>query len=174
MLEIRAAGTLAGSGRHLSGYAAVFNVEADLGEFRERIRPGAFATSLKKNEVRALYNHDGGALLGNTRSGTLKLNEDGRGLAFQLDLPDTSIGRDVAELVKRGDLAGCSFGFLVRSDQWTPGDKPTRELIDIDLREVTLTADPAYADTSIAMRALDKVRMDAFFHNPATLWLKTV
>lgn len=157
MLEFRSFGTLTAKGKALSGYAAVFNSEANLGDFQELIRPGAFAKSLATgSNVRALYAHNGEALLGTTRGGTLKLREDAHGLAFELALPDTSHGRDLAILVDRGDVAGMSFGFRVApgGDRWEQrGKQLVRELLAVELHEVTLTADPAYSDTSIAMRS---------------------
>ena len=111
MLELRGHGTLQATGKTLHGYAAVFNSEANLGTFSEVIRPGAFAKSLATgSNIRALYQHDGTALLGTTRGGTLQLREDAKGLAFTLALPDTSHGRDLAILVDRGDVQGCSSG----------------------------------------------------------------
>lgn len=158
MLELRGHGTLKATGnKTLTGYAAVFNSEAVLGDFSEVIRQGAFAKSLATgSNIRALYHHDGTALLGTTRGGTLQLREDSHGLAFTLALPDTSHGRDLAILVDRGDVAGCSFGFKVRDggERWEQrGAQLVRELLDVDLVEITLTSDPAYADTSIAMRS---------------------
>lgn len=157
MLEIRSSGTLTARGKTLSGYAAVFNSEANLGDFQELIRPGAFAKSLATgSSIRALYHHDSQALLGTTRGGTLKLQEDAKGLAFELALPDTSHGRDLAILVDRGDVAGCSFGFRVApgGERWEQrGAQLVRELLAVDLVEITLTADPAYQDTSVAMRS---------------------
>ena len=104
MLEIRSNGTLSATGKTLTGYAAVFNSEAVLGDFSEVIRQGAFAKSLATgSNIRALYQHQGDALLGTTRGGTLQLREDAKGLAFELALPDTSHGKDLAILVGRGD-----------------------------------------------------------------------
>lgn len=157
MLEIRSNGTLTGRGKTLSGYCAVFNSEAVLGDFTEVIRQGAFAKSLATgSNIRALSNHDANALVGTTRSGTLQLREDAKGLAFELALPDTSHGRDLAVLVERGDVAGCSFGFRVApgGDRWEQrGKQMVRELLDVELVEITLTGNPAYTDTSVAMRS---------------------
>ena len=173
MLEIRANGTLTAKGKTLTGYAAVFNSEANLGTFSEVIRQGAFAKSLATgSSVRALYHHDSAALLGTTRGGTLQLREDAHGLQFTLALPDTSHGRDLAILVDRGDIQGCSFGFRVPEggDRWEQrGATMVRELLTIELAEITLTADPAYLDTTVALRsrpAILKIHNDANF-----LWL---
>lgn len=157
MLEIRSTGSLRSNGKTLHGHAAIFNSEADLGGFVEVIRNGAFRKSLEGgSNIRALYDHQGTALLGTTRGGTLKLKEDAHGLAFELALPDTSHGKDLAILVDRGDVAGCSFGFKVRDggDRWEQrGAQLVRELLDVDLVEITLTSDPAYQDTTVAMRS---------------------
>lgn len=140
-------------GRTLKGYAALFNVEAPIGDFVEFIRPGAFARTLSAPSaanIRAIYEHDDKSLLGRVGSGTLRLHEDDHGLAFELDLPDTTLGRDVAELVKRRDIGGCSFGFVPKQEEW---DGSTRSLIDVDLSEITLTASPAYPETTVSLRS---------------------
>lgn len=143
-------------GRTLFGYAATFNNETSLGDFAEVIRPGAFTRTLSAPtalNIRAIYEHDNKSLLGKVGSSTLRLREDDVGLAFELDLPDTNLGRDLVELVKRGDVSGCSFGFLPVRDTWLPGAVPLRELRDVDLFEITLTASPAYDATSVQVRA---------------------
>ena len=145
--EVRAAG------RRIEGYAATFNSEARLGGFVETIAPGAFRGSLG-GDVLAMLDHDPGKVLGRTRSGTLRLSEDSRGLAFSLDLPDTQAGRDVEALAERGDLGGMSFGFRVPKggESWA-GER--RTLRAIDLKEISVVqAWPAYPDTEIALRAL--------------------
>lgn len=174
MLEVRSTGSLSSNGKTLQGHAAIFDSEADLGGFVEVIRSGAFAKSLAGGaNIRALYHHQGNALLGTTRGGTLQLSEDAKGLAFALALPDTSHGRDVAELVRRGDVAGCSFGFRVRDggDRWEQrGAQLVRELLDVDLAEITLTSDPAYQDTTVAMRSAQGLRLD---RDTRRMWLET-
>ena len=173
MLEIRASGTLSATGKTLTGYAAVFNSEAVLGDFSEVIRQGAFAKSLATgSNIRALYQHQGDALLGTTRGGTLQLREDAKGLAFELALPDTTHGKDLAILVGRGDVAGCSFGFRVApgGDRWEQrGGRLVRELVDVELVEITLTSDPAYLDTTVAMRS----RSAHACTDSRRLWLET-
>ena len=173
MLEVRSTGELRSDGKKLHGYAAIFNSETDLGGFVEVIRNGAFRKSLEgSSNIRALYHHQGDALLGTTRSKTLKLREDPHGLAFELDLPATTHGKDLAILVERGDVAGCSFGFRVRDggDRWEQrGAQLVRELLDVELSEVTLTADPAYADTSVALRT----RKAIINNDTRRLWLET-
>ena len=173
MLEFRSTGGLSSNGKKLTGYAAIFNSEADLGGFVEVVRNGARRKSPEGGtNIRALYQHQGDALRGTTRGGTLKLKEDAHGLAFELALPDTTHGRDLAILVDRGDVAGCSFGFRVRDggDRWEQrGGQLVRELLDVDLVEITLTADPAYQDTTVAMRS----RPAAMSCDLNLLWLET-
>lgn len=156
-VERRAAVTeVRASGRRLVGYAATFGAEAQIGRVRESIAPGAFAGSLS-GDVLALLDHDPGKVLGRTRSGSLRLSEDSRGLAFDLDLPDTQAGRDVLALAERGDLGGMSFGFVVPAggDTWA-GER--RTLNRVDLREISVvSAWPAYPDTTIALRAMTQL-----------------
>jgi len=172
-LEIRSAGDVQGHGRTVSGYAAVFARAADLGDFVEEIRSGAFTASLASGQnVKALYHHQTDALLGTTCAQTLRLAQDDRGLRFALDLPDTTHGRDIAELIRRGDISGCSVGFRVRDggQVWEQrSGKPYRLLTDLDLVEITLTHDPAYQDTTVALRSKPGVALDT-----ARIWLDTV
>jgi hypothetical protein len=149
--------------RTLAGYAAVFNSEADIGGyFREVIAPGAFTNTLKDADVRALVDHDSGRLIGRKSNGTLRLSEDKRGLKVEIDLPDTSDGRDVAALVKRGDMDGMSFGFMVTHDEWDETqDPPKRTIRAVSLREVSAVTFPAYDDTTLALRTLEGAKEEA-------------
>jgi uncharacterized protein len=141
----------------LAGYAAVFNSPSeDLGGFTETIRVGAFRRSLlEKSDVLALYNHDTRLVLGRSSAGTLTLQEDARGLSFEIDMPDTSTARDLMVSVGRGDIRGASFAFKVKEERWLQSDTGViRELLDVDLFDVTITATPAYPDTGIAKRSM--------------------
>ena len=158
-LQLRA---LKGGGKTLTGYAAVFNsLSEDLGGFREIIRPGAFDRALRdRQDVRALVNHDSGQILGRTTSGTLRLFKDSRGLRYEVDLPDTTAARDVAESIKRGDITGSSFGFRTIADAWpkVDGAVKKREVIDLDLLDVSPVTYPAYAETQVSLRARELAR----------------
>ena len=155
-LEVRAADAV----RTASGYAAMFNSETDIGGyFREVIAPGAFADTLKTSDVRALVDHDTGRVIGRMSAGTLRLAEDDTGLRAEIDLPDTTEGRDLAVLLSRGDISGMSFGFQVRKETWDEtGDMPVRTIQAVDLYEVSAVAFPAYDDTSIALRSLEEAQ----------------
>ncbi len=142
-------------GRRLEGYAATFNTEARIGErFIETIAPNAFAASLNKgNDILALVDHDPSKMLARTRSGSLRLSQDSRGLAFDLDIPDTQAGRDILALATRGDLGGMSFGFNAIEDEMI-GDK--RELRSVELIEISVVqAFPAYDGTIVNARSRD-------------------
>jgi HK97 family phage prohead protease len=150
-------------GMHLEGYAALFNSRSEnLGGFTETIKPGAFRASLKsRNDVKLLWNHDSGAVLGSTRAGTLTLTEDERGLRVSATLPNTSYGRDAKELISRGDVSAFSFGFSMPArggDEWN-ADGTERVLKSVRLHEVSLVAFPAYPETSgtATVRGLDKI-----------------
>jgi len=148
--------------KRLVGYAARFNKwSEDLGFFRERIAPGAFTEALQTSDVRALKNHDQNLLLGRTEAGTLRLEENARGLRFDLDVPKTTTGQDVLEEVRRGDITGCSFAFTVASDQWFYPDEDSNEPVQRTILKVDRLFDvgpvtyPAYPDTTVAARMLD-------------------
>jgi len=147
----------ADSAGHLVGHAAVFGSESvDLGGFRETILPGAFSRALaERQDVRALVNHQPSAILGRTRSGTLILREDARGLYFDVQIGDTQLGRDIRESVGRGDVDQCSFAFVCPpgGDRWSEGGTK-RQLIDVDLIDVSVVTFPAYEATSVAARSL--------------------
>ena len=143
-------------GMTFSGYAAVFASPSEPLPFTETIRSGAFKRSLQSGrEVRMFRNHNTDDVLGSTRAGTLRLSEDARGLSVQADLPDTSVGRDLAVLMRRGDVHSMSFGFSVPrgGDAWSD-DGQTRELREVILHEVSVvTGFPAYTATTAAVRS---------------------
>jgi HK97 family phage prohead protease len=143
--------------RTLAGYAAVFNSPSqDLGGWTETIKPGAFTRSLASNpDVMCLSEHDPKkGLLGRTKSGTLKLAQDEIGLRFECELPDTTLANDTATSIGRGDIDGCSFGFVVVSQTWADSkDGVVRTLNDVDLFDVTVTSMPAYPATSVGLRS---------------------
>jgi HK97 family phage prohead protease len=144
----------------VTGHAVVFDVRSrDLGGFVEVVRPQAVDRALKSEaRIVALYNHDTASVLAHTPK-TLTLTKDAQGLAFNMTLPDTTVGRDVFELVTRGDVAGASFGFRTVKDAWhQEGNLIIRELLDVEIAEITLTAFPAYSqtDVTIAKRSLQR------------------
>jgi len=142
------------NGRRLTGYAARYNVEskADALPFSESIAPGAFDRSLEAgDDVVALFNHDPNKILGRRDSGTLRVSTDTKGLRFDLDLPPTALGEEIAALVERRDLDQMSFGFIVREDRWSKkNNRKTRQLLDVSLVDVSVVLSGAYPATSVA------------------------
>lgn len=148
------------------GYAALFNsLSSDLGGFREVLLPGCFARCLADGaDVRALVDHMPYRIIGRNKAGTLRLAEDDKGLRVEIDPPDTTIGRDVVESLRRGDLTGMSFGFFTVSDQWRMVDGlPLRELVEVTLDggDVSVVTYPAYPDTTVAVRSLQAFRAES-------------
>lgn len=147
-----------GAGATLAGYAAVFDsptVIADL--FREQIRPRAFRKTIKEGDVRALFNHDPSMVLGRNKAGTLRMSEDATGLAYEVDLPDTQLARDLWTSIDRGDVSQSSFAFeVIKEDvDYPDDDMPSRSLREVRLYDVSPVTYPAYEDTSIAARAAE-------------------
>ncbi len=142
------------------GYAAKFDsLSQNLGGFIETIEKNAFTQTLESGtgqDARALWNHDSSQLLGRVSAGTLRLEEDDIGLRFEIDLPNTTTGRDVSELTQRGDVQGASFGFRVIEDSWGESESgfPLRSLQSVSLSEISLVAFPAYPETEVALRSL--------------------
>ena len=149
-IEVRAEG----DGMTFSGYASVFNSPSeDLGGFIEYVAPGAFKRSLQsRNEVKLLWNHDSGEPLASLRGGTMQLVEDEQGLKVTAKLPNTSRGRDVAELLRTKVIDSMSFGFNVIKDTWSR-DGQTRTLESVRLFEVSVVSFPAYGATTATVRS---------------------
>lgn len=147
----------------VSGYAAVFGQVADIGGwFHEVIARGAFTNTLKTADVRAYFDHDTGRVLGRQSAGTLRLEEDDKGLKVEIDLPDTSDGRDVKALVERGDVSGMSFRFEAIRQEWDESvSPPKRTLLELHLGEVSVVSEPAYDGTSVALRSMEAARTGA-------------
>ena len=149
-IEVRAEG----DGMSFTGYASVFNSPSeDLGGFIEYVAPGAFKRSLQaRNEIKLLWNHDSGEPLASLRGGTMQLVEDERGLKVTAQLPNTTRGRDVAELLRTKVIDSMSFGFNVIKDSWS-ADGRTRTLESVRLSEVSVVSFPAYTATTATVRS---------------------
>jgi len=147
----------------VEGYAAVFESPSqDLygweGDgFTEIIKRGAFRKVLsQKPDVVFNFNHDDSKILARTISGTLKLEEDPKGLKVEATLPATQLGKDIAELIYRGDLSSMSFCFSTGKDSYDiTDDSVTRTVEEIlDLYDVSIVTHPAYLDTTIDVVAV--------------------
>ena len=148
--------------RKMVGHAAVFGEATDIcGCFNEIIEPGAFKSSIKKDDVRALWNHNPDYVLGRNTSGTLKLSEDETGLKVSIDPPDTQFARDLGVSIERGDINQMSFAFQVLDEEWIKGENKNldlRKIKKVKLYDVSPVTFPAYEGTDIAMRSLEEWR----------------
>lgn len=144
-----------GDGMTFTGYASVFNSSSeDLGGFREFVAPGAFKRSLQaRNEIKLLWNHDTSEPLASVRGGSLQLMEDNYGLKVTAKLPNTTRGRDVAELLRSKVIDSMSFGFNVIKDSWS-NNGAVRTLESVRLSEVSIVTYPAYTATTAAVRSV--------------------
>jgi hypothetical protein len=146
------------AGDILRGHAAVFGQTARIGGGYEQLAPTAFDEALKGSDVRALLNHNPTLVLGRQSAGTLRLSVDDEGLAFEVDLPDTSYARDLRTLVARGDVTGASFGFVPGKDSFTtaPDGKQVRTHTSVaQLLDVSPVTWPAYDGTDVSLRHID-------------------
>lgn len=162
--------------KHLVGHAAVFDGEFDTGYFVERVASGAFSKSLKKDDVRALWNHDPNYVLGRNKAKTLTLREDEKGLLVDITPPDTQWARDLVVSIERGDVTQMSFGFEPLDIEWIRGEKnkpDTRILKEVRLWDVSPVTFPAYVDTDIAARSYEAWKQTLPAETPPPPW-KTV
>lgn len=159
------------------GYAATFYRSSDPGtQYRlwpgayERVMPGAFASVFKRrDDVRGLFNHDPSKVLGRTRAATMTITVDSVGLRYVIEPADTTLYRDVAEMIRRGDVDGSSFGFRVLKEDWRlENGLEIRELLDVELLDVGPVTFPAYTAASsdlasrqaASARAIDQSQID--------------
>ncbi len=142
----------------LEGHAAVFGQLASLERHFEQLAHGAFDAVLgnPETDVRALVNHDARYLLGRQAAGTLRVGVDSEGLAFDVDLPNTTYANDLRESMARGDLDGASFAFVPGEDQWssTPDGRKLRTHTSVSqLIDVSPVTFPAYEGAGVALRS---------------------
>lgn len=153
--------------RTVEGYAVVFNsLSEDLG-FYETINPAAITEDvLMRSDVFCLFNHDQDKVLARSKYGTgsLQLQLDEQGLKYTFTAPNTDLGDELLEYLKRGDIDSSSFAFTVSTDEgsevWTTGTdgRQYREILKIDeLHDVSPVWNPAYSSTSVSQRTLDKL-----------------
>jgi len=149
-VEVRTMEVRASEDMIISGYASVFGDSYDLGYFQERVAPGAF-DGRTEDDVRLLINH-AGVPLARTTNGTLELTIDERGLHYRAMLADTSEGRDLYKLIKRGDITQSSFAFTIDEDEWSK-DRSMRTITRVgQLYDVSPVTYPASPTTTVAAR----------------------
>ena len=153
----------------VSGYAAVFNEETNIGGyFREIIEPGAFTEAITRDDVVFLINHEG-LPLARTSSHTLTLSEDEHGLKIDTELdPDDPDVRRILPKMKRGDLNKMSFAFLPDVQEWDESeDIPLRTIRQASLFDVSIVTTPQYDGTDIGLRAYQQfIEQKPLDHSP--------
>jgi len=151
--------------RKISGYAAVFEQKTKIGTwYEEQIARGAF-DECDFSRCVLNFNHDDNILLGRVSSGTLKIEVDEKGLRFECELPDTTTANDILTLIRRGDIEGCSFAFVVRESSWEwlsdedPAQLDQRTIMKIsEVFDVSVVTHPAYEQTSVDARSAEAAR----------------
>lgn len=142
----------------LSGYAIVFNSlsEPIFGLFKERIMHGALERTLKQDDQLCLWGHDSKYVVGRKSANTLDLIVDEKGLYFEVTPPKAGWARDLVESVHRGDIKQMSFGFNVYDERWLQDKEtikehgmPIREILGLDLYEISIVSFPAYTQSSV-------------------------
>lgn len=162
-VEIRAAED-GGEELHVEGYAAVFNQRTLLWEspfsgtkYYEIIDPGAVDARTDISDVILRYNHSDSALiLARSSNGTLTVTPDATGLKISAKIAPTTAGKDIYQLIKRGDISKMSFAFSVDKDSWESDQEAKTETRTIQhirsVRDVSPVDFPAYDGTSISAR----------------------
>jgi HK97 family phage prohead protease len=158
----------------IKGISPPFNSKShDLGGFREVFAPTAFDKVVGRHrndprggvDVVALFNHDENQVLGRTTSGTLEISKADKGLAYSITPPDTTLGRDLLTLIRRGDIYGASFAFSVAQggESWTQeaDGSAVRTITEVaGLYDVSVVTRPAYPQSSAALRSLEAWRSE--------------
>lgn len=167
MLEVRASEGEEGK-RTITGAIKYSTESAEMRDywgdsFIETIDKEAFKDSLASRNVVGLWSHDTSQVLGNTKSGTLRLTNMENELRFELDIPNTTVGNDAWELIQRGDVDGVSFGMKVTKDKWSSEKRESgrlykRNILNAELFEISPVAFPAYPANEVATRSLEEFK----------------
>ncbi|MFD3333521.1 HK97 family phage prohead protease [Streptomyces sp. NPDC058700] len=169
-----------GDGRTLRGYAAVFGQGTEIdsweGSFTETIRKGAFRKTIRESTPVLQFDHGRHPLIGSIPIGSIvDLREDDEGLFVEARITDNWLMGPIRDAIAEGSVNGMSFRFEVVREQWRdaagkvlrddeigpllwqPGDRGPlqRELIELKCRELGPVVFPAYAGTSVSVRARD-------------------
>ena len=146
----------------ITGRPAVYNsLSQDLGGFKEVLLPGCFDDSLSDQELYAAWNHDDSQIIGRVSAGTLEVDSDRIGLTMRCTLPNSPLGQNVYESIRRGDVKQMSFGMVVIEDRWDIASDNSgqqrferRSISKANLFEVSPVTSPAYTASSVSARSL--------------------
>jgi len=164
-IELRAAED--GNSRHVEGYAMVFDSQSEFLGFYETIERGAITQELVDEcDIFATFNHDMNKVFArsNKTQGSLSLSVDEKGLKFEFDVPNTALGDELLEYMRRGDINKCSFAFALdpnddEAETWESKDGVYFRTIHkiAALFDISVVWTPAYTDTEVSKRAKDKI-----------------
>lgn len=167
MKELRSCNSIVQSlpdSRWVEGYAIVFNKESrDLGGFSEIITPEAIAGVIENSDILCLLNHNeerGVLARSKYGAGSLELSIDDTGVKYRFEAPNTSLGDELLESIKRGDISTSSFAFTTANDIWVKKDngKFLRKITKFkELFDVSPVYKEAYPDTSVAVRKMSSI-----------------
>lgn len=176
-LRVREAAEGEAASRTISGYAILFNTPSaplysyDDEEAREVIAPGAVTKELLDGcDIKMTMFHNRQLILARSKNGTgtLTYGIDDKGVYFEFEAPNTADGDKALELVRRGDITGCSFMFttyyydsayVARDVQRVDGKTLITYTVNVvtGIYDFTLAADPAYPDTTCEAEARELV-----------------
>lgn len=172
-LEIRAAAETENP-RQVRGYAAVFESESQVlgdprNQFVEKLTREAFDDA-DMSDVVCLFNHDNNYVLGRSKNGagSMTLGVDDRGLYYELEMPNTTLGNDLLESIKRGDIQSSSFAFSIAKggDSWTKEERNGESILSRTISKISrvfdasLVVSPAYPDATVALRSLEQFQQE--------------
>lgn len=172
-LEIRAAAETENP-RQVRGYAAVFDSESQVlgdprNQFVEKISRSAFDAA-DMGDVVCLFNHDSNYVLGRSKNGagSMTMGIDERGLWYQVDMPNTTLGNDLLESIKRGDIQSSSFAFSIANggDTWEKEERNGESILSRTISKISkvydasLVVTPAYPDATVALRSLEQFQQE--------------
>lgn len=153
--------------RTVEGYALLFDTDSQpmgwSGDWVERIAPGALDGVLEKSDILCVLNHDESrGVLARWRrgAGSLTLEVDDKGLRYSFDAPNTALGDELLEGIRRGDISASSFAFTVEDEEWVKRGNDSYERIIKrfgQLFDVSPVYRPAYEDTTVAVRSLTEM-----------------
>ena len=180
-LRIREAGEGTAGSRTIEGYALKFGVRSKLlcdwwDYYYEVLEPGCLTKeTLDRQDIKLTMYHNRQIILARSKNGvgTLNYEVDAVGVKFWADMPNTPDGDTALELVKRGDIDGCSFIYstderasenCVSYEKITETDSKGYEeevlvrhvkLIE-KVYDFTITPDPAYEQTNVTKREVEE------------------
>ena len=172
--------SLADESRNITGLGAVYYDGSDGTQYRlwdnvyERILPGAFDRAIAEDDVRGLFNHDSNMVLGRTSAGTMTLSSTRGGLKYVIRPADTTVARDVAEHISRGDVTGSSFAFRVTEENWrteepdTEQEREIREIREVSLYDVGPVTFPAYSGSTAETNSEARSAYEAYIATRAS------